>query len=87
MPRMGIAHRRQTTTCIFRASGRVDVPRGRPVPVVRSCNFCGCCLERTICAAHLAALSWRCCDEVHEGKGTIDDDATYRPADDLKRQS
>jgi len=24
---MGIAHRRQVITCIFRASGRVDVPK------------------------------------------------------------
>jgi len=25
-------------------------PRGRPVPAVRSCNFCGCCRERTMCS-------------------------------------
>jgi hypothetical protein len=39
VPRMGIAHRRQTITCIFRASGRVDVPKrttcsGRPLAAI-----------------------------------------------------
>jgi hypothetical protein len=27
VPRMGIAHHREVITCIFRASGRVDVPK------------------------------------------------------------
>jgi hypothetical protein len=52
VPRMGIAHRREVITRIFRASGRVDVPKRRPVPAVRSCNFCGCCLEPTAIDAH-----------------------------------
>jgi hypothetical protein len=40
-----------------RPAGESMSPRGRPVPAVRSCNFCGCCLEPTMCSTYLVALS------------------------------
>ena len=59
MPTMGIAHRRQVITCIFRASGRVDVPEGDLFRRPQLAIFVGVAWNPLRACTYLAALSWR----------------------------